>query len=109
MSTLYVDGVWIDSADGGTRTITCPADGTPVRVVAEATAEDARAAIAAARRAFDEGPWPHTPAPERAALLRHLAARLQTERDVVARLESLDTGKRFVESQIDVDDVTAVF
>jgi betaine-aldehyde dehydrogenase len=109
LRTLYVDGDWTDSSDGGTRTITCPADGSPVRVVSEATADDARAAIAAARRAFDEGPWPRTPATERAALLRHLAARLQTERDLVARLESLDTGKRFVESQIDVDDVTAVF
>ena len=63
----------------------------------------------AARRAFDDGPWPGTPAPERAALLRRLADRLAADKDEVARLESLDTGKRFVESQIDVDDIVSVF
>jgi betaine-aldehyde dehydrogenase len=77
--------------------------------VAEATADDARDAVAAARTAFDDGPWPRTPAPERAALLRRLADRLEAEKDEVARLESLDTGKRFVESQIDVDDIVSVF
>ncbi|GAB3262002.1 aldehyde dehydrogenase family protein [Alteromonas gracilis] len=109
MSDLYIDGTWRDASDGGTRTIRCPADGTVVAEVSEATAQDAAAAVAAARRAYDEGPWPTTPAPERAALLRRVADRLAADRDEVARLESLDTGKRFVESQIDVDDIEAVF
>ncbi len=109
MSDLYIDGTWRDASDGGTRTIRCPADGTVVAEVSEATAQDAAAAVAAARAAFDEGTWPSTPAPERAALLRRVADRLAADRDEVARLESLDTGKRFVESQIDVDDIEAVF
>jgi len=109
MSDLFIDGEWRTSADGGQRTIRCPADGTEVRTVDEATVEDARDAVAAARRAFDHGPWPHTPTPQRAALLRCIAGRLRAEKDDVARLESLDTGKRFVESQFDVDDVIAVF
>jgi betaine-aldehyde dehydrogenase len=106
---LFIDGQWHDASDGGTRTIRCPADQTEVGVVPEATADDAAAAVRAARRAFDEGPWPHTSAFERAALLRRVADRLVAEKDEVARLESLDTGKRFVESQIDVDDIEAVF
>ncbi|GAA3670148.1 aldehyde dehydrogenase family protein [Yimella lutea] len=77
--------------------------------VAEAGQDDARRAVEAARRAFDEGPWRDTPSPERAALLHRLADRLAAEKDEVARLESLDTGKRFVESQIDVDDIVNVF
>ncbi len=89
--------------------IRCPADQTEVGEVPEATADDAAAAVRAARRAFDEGPWPHTSAFERAALLRRVADRLVAEKDEVARLESLDTGKRFVESQLDVDDIEAVF
>jgi betaine-aldehyde dehydrogenase len=109
VNQLLIDGQWRDSSDGGTRTIRCPADGSEVGVVPEATAADAEAAVRAARRAFDEGPWPGTPAPERAALLRRVADRLVAEKDEVARLESLDTGKRFVESQIDVDDIEAVF
>ncbi|MFT4087720.1 MAG: aldehyde dehydrogenase family protein, partial [Gordonia sp. (in: high G+C Gram-positive bacteria)] len=46
---------------------------------------------------------------ERAELLRAVAARLRDERDDVARLEALDTGKRFVEAQLDMDDVASVF
>lgn len=89
--------------------IRCPADQSEVGEVPEATADDAAAAVRAARRAFDEGPWPHTSAFDRAALLRRVADRLVAEKDEVARLESLDTGKRFVESQLDVDDIEAVF
>jgi betaine-aldehyde dehydrogenase len=109
MDTLFIDGAWRAARDSGTRTIHCPADGHEVVTVAEATAQDARDAVAAARAAYDDGPWPDTPAPERAALLRRLADRLEADKDEVARLESLDTGKRFVESQIDVDDIVSVF
>ncbi len=109
MDTLFIAGHWRPAGDSGTRTIHCPADGREVVTVAEATASDARDAVAAARVAFDSGPWPRTPASERAALLRRLADRLVADRDEVARLESLDTGKRFVESQIDVDDIVSVF
>jgi betaine-aldehyde dehydrogenase len=109
MDSLFIDGQWRAAGDGGTRTIRCPADGREVATVAEATSDDAEAAVAAARRAFDQGSWPSTPAPERAELLRRLADRLVRDKDEVARLESLDTGKRFVESQIDVDDIVSVF
>src|SRR5699024_9518492 len=70
---------------------------------------DARRALEAARLAFDHGPWPHTPAPERAALLHRLADRLQDEIEQVARMEALDTGKRLVEAKIDMEDIIAVF
>lgn len=107
--SLFVGGSWRSAVDGATRDISCPADGAHVVTVSEASAEDAVAAVVAARRAYDDGPWPRTPAPERAALLHRLADRLEAEKDHVARLESLDTGKRFVESQVDVDDIVAVF
>lgn len=109
MQTLYIGGRWCAAANGKTRTINCPADGSEVVVVAEAGDHDARDAIAAARKAFDDGPWPSTPTPERAALVRRLADRLEREKDDVARLEALDTGKRFVEAQIDMDDIISVF
>jgi betaine-aldehyde dehydrogenase len=109
MDSLFIDGGWRAARDGGTRTIRCPADGHEVVTVAEAGEADAHDAVDAARRAFDTGPWPGTPSPERADLLRRLADVLVAEKDEVARLESLDTGKRFVESQVDVDDIVSVF
>ncbi|MGB3764771.1 MAG: aldehyde dehydrogenase family protein [Ornithinimicrobium sp.] len=109
MSELFIAGQWRAAQAGGTRTITCPADGSHVVDVAEGTAADAERAVLAAREAFDHGPWRSSSFSERAALLRAVADRLEVERDDVARLESLDTGKRFVESQLDVDDIVAVF
>ncbi|MDP3892558.1 aldehyde dehydrogenase family protein [Nocardioides sp.] len=106
---LLIGGEWRDAADGATREIRCPADGRPVATVPEATADDALDAVRAARVAFDEGPWPHTPAPERAALLHRLADRLTSEKEEVARLEALDTGKRMVEARLDMDDIISVF
>ncbi len=109
MPSLYIDGAWRDAASGSTREITCPADRQVVVTVSEGGAEDARAAVAAARQAFDAGAWPTTPTPERAAVLRSVADLLEAELDGVARLESLDTGKRFVESQTDMNDIIGVF
>ncbi|MFQ6172956.1 aldehyde dehydrogenase family protein [Oryzobacter sp. R7] len=109
MTELFLGGQWVAAAAGGTRSITCPADGSPVGTVAEATDTDTLAAIAAARRAFDEGPWPTTPVRERAALLDRVADLLERDTADIARWESLDTGKRLVESEYDVADVVSVF
>ncbi|MCE0447165.1 aldehyde dehydrogenase family protein [Streptomyces tricolor] len=65
----------------------------------EAGGKDTVEAVAAARRAFDTGPWPRTPAAERADLLLRVAGLLARDKDaLLARAESLDTGKRLVES-----------
>ena len=106
---IYIDGRWTPARSGQERTILCPADGSVVGIVAEAGADDTLAAIAAARRAFDEGTWPRTPAADRAALLARVARLLERDKAAIARAESLDTGKRFVESEYDVDDVVGVF
>jgi betaine-aldehyde dehydrogenase len=108
MAELFIDGEWCDAEAGGKRDIRCPADGQHVGTVSEGGPADAVRAVHAARRAFDHGRWPRTPAPERAALLHRVAGLLERDRDDVARMESLDTGKRFVESQIDVDDIASV-
>ncbi len=108
-STLFIDGEWVASADGGTREIHCPADGELVGIVSEATAADVEAAIAAARAAFDRGNWSAVPAPERGDFLLRVAAGLRERKDQFARAETLDTGKRIIESEIDIDDITACF
>ena len=109
MAELFIDGAWVAARQGGQREILCPADGQPVVVVDEATSVDTVAAIAAARKAFDAGPWPTTPARERGDLLLRVADLLHRDRDAIARAESLDTGKRLVESEYDVTDTAAVF
>ncbi|WP_055717023.1 aldehyde dehydrogenase family protein [Streptomyces torulosus] len=109
MPELFIGGAWRGALDGRTREIRCPADGSLVAVVDEAGREDTVEAIAAARRAFDEGPWPTTPAAERGALLLRVADLLVRDKDALARAESLDTGKRLVESEYDMDDIANCF
>ena len=109
MPELYIDGSWRSAAEGGTREIRCPADGTFVAEVDEASAVDTRQAISAARRAFDASGWPTSSVQERASILDGLVDLLLDHKDEIARAESLDTGKRLVESEYDVDDVVSVF
>ncbi|MER6030273.1 aldehyde dehydrogenase family protein [Streptomyces sp. NPDC001851] len=109
MPDLFIDGAWRSALDERTREIRCPADGSLVGVVDEAGGKDTVEAIAAARRAFDTGPWPRTPAQERGDLLLRVADLLVRDKDALARAESLDTGKRLVESAYDIDDVVNCF
>ncbi len=109
MSSMFIDGQWCEAASGKQREITCPADGSVVATVAEGDASDAARAIDAARRAFDDGDWATSSSADRARLLHRLADRLEGQKDDVARLESLDTGKRLVEARIDMDDIVGVF
>ena len=109
MTQLFIGGRWVPPVAGGTRDIRCPADGTVVATVAEGSGDDTVAAIAAARAAFDDGTWPATPAAERGQVLLRVADLLERDRDAYARAESLDTGKRLVESGYDLDDIAACF
>jgi len=108
-TSLFIDGVWRAASDGGTREITSPHDQTRVAVVSEATDADVRDAIAAARRAFDDGPWPGMTWAERAAVLASVADLLEKNAAEFAALETGDTAKRLVESEYDVADVVSVF
>ncbi|MFJ8666513.1 aldehyde dehydrogenase family protein [Streptomyces sp. NPDC093600] len=109
MPELFIGGAWRSALDERTREIRCPADGALVAVVDEAGGKDTVEAIAAARRAFDEGPWPTTPAAARGDLLLRVADLLVRDKDALARAESLDTGKRLVESAYDIDDIVNCF
>src|SRR5690349_6804016 len=109
MPENFIGGSWVAAREGGRREIRCPADGRLVAEIDESTAVDTEAAIAAARSAFDDGAWSGASARERGDLLLRVADLLQRDKAEMARMESLDTGKRLVESEIDIDDVTSVF
>ena len=109
MPSIYINGQWQEAESNETRDILCPADGSHVITVSEGDRADARRAIEAARTTFDEGTWATTPAADRGAIVNRLADILERDKDKVARMESQDTGKRFVESQQDMDDIINVF
>ena len=106
---LFIDGEFVDAADGSTFEVENPARGEPLAEVAEAKAADIDRAVAAARRAFDSAEWQGMPARGRGLLHARLADAVETEIDELARIETLDNGKPYFESrQIDLPEVVAV-
>jgi betaine-aldehyde dehydrogenase len=106
---MYIDGQWVTAALGKTRQIINPANQRVIAEVAEGDRNDAKVAIAAARKAFDGGSWSNLPAAERGRLVYRLAERIEQGREELAELESLDSGKTVEESRWDMDDIAGIF
>lgn len=89
-------GQWIDGAehrDGTTHPVVDPSTGDAVARWAEATDGELDRAVGAARCTFDDGVWRCMPLAQRAEVLERVAQRLRDERERLAALEALDTGK----------------
>ncbi|MFL6661340.1 MAG: aldehyde dehydrogenase family protein, partial [Rhizobacter sp.] len=86
---LLIGGRWSDAADGATLERKSPAHDKLVAVYAKAGVADAERAIAAAREAFDHGPWPHMKGAERARILRLVADTILARKDELALMETL--------------------
>jgi len=104
-----IAGRAVPAARGGTREILEPATGSVLAIVPEGTADDAEAAVAAARNAFDHGPWPRLFAQERARVLHRAASLIEAHREELACLETWDTGKTLPESRDDMVQVAEAF
>ena len=92
---LFIGGKWLDSVSGKTFATTNPATGETICQVAEGDKADVELAVKAARKAFEEGPWPKMSAAERGRLLNKLADLVETNKEELAKLETLDNGKPY--------------
>lgn len=100
---LFIDGKYVDALSGKTFDDVNPATGEVIAKIAEADYADVDLAVKAARKAFDEGPWPRMPVAERSAILMKLAAGIRARVDEMSEIESLDTGKPIGEtSHLDI-------
>jgi 5-carboxymethyl-2-hydroxymuconic-semialdehyde dehydrogenase len=88
----FIAGKSRDSVDGATFDTFDPATNEPIASVASGAAADVDAAVAAARAAFDDGPWRHLAAPRRAAILRRIADLIRAHAQELIELEVLDVG-----------------
>ena len=89
---LYIDGTWTTADAGGVIEVIDPATEAVIGQVPEASPQDARRAIEAARKAFDEGPWPYTKPAERAAALVRMARALDSRSAELRELIVAETG-----------------
>lgn len=106
----YIDGAWTDAADGQTFKTMNPATGEVLATIAACAEEDVNRAVAAARRAFRAGIWSEMPRSERKAVLLRLAALIDTHREELAVLETLDMGKPIADTlQYDVPEAAHTY
>jgi acyl-CoA reductase-like NAD-dependent aldehyde dehydrogenase len=104
MSTLqryrmFIDGEWVDAADGRCFTSMNPATGEDWAEIPEATAADVDRAVKAAHRAFTEGEWARALPTARGKYLRRLADLLAGKSEELGRTETIDTGKMLKETR----------
>ncbi len=98
---LLIGGAWVEAASGKTFETVNPATGHVLAQVAEGDREDVDRAVAAARTAFDDGPWSSLTAAERSRIIWKVADLIEAHADTFAQLETLDNGKPVVAAKRD--------
>ncbi len=91
------------TGDGQTIERRSPAHGVVVTRVPRGRAEDARRAIAAARKAFDTGRWPQETASNRARVLFKAADLIDRDRETLAILDTLESGKPIAQARGEIE------
>lgn len=86
-----------------------PANGQLTARFARGSRPDVDLAVASARRAFDTGPWPWMSGPERAAILRQVAAGIEAATQRLALIDSQESGKTLGTAQADLEGAMAHF
>ena len=106
---LFINGEWVESNSNKTFPVYDPATEEVIAQAPDANSEDVGRAVAAARTAFDEGPWATTTAQERGRVLFRLAEEIRQNIAMLAELECRNTGKPIVEAEYDINDVATCF
>ncbi len=107
---LFIGGKWVEAASGKTFPTVNPATGETITTIAEGDARDADAAVQAARKAFESGPWAEMSASDRGKLLWKVGDLIDKYNEELGTLETLDNGKPIFESrQVDMPMVAEVF
>jgi acyl-CoA reductase-like NAD-dependent aldehyde dehydrogenase len=97
---MLVDGKSVDAASGRTIDRVSPGHaGVVVGTWPDASADDVRTAVAAARRAFDTGPWPRMSGAERSRLMFKVAELILARQEELALIESLEVGKPIAQAR----------
>lgn len=107
---MFVDGRWVEAASGRRFDTVDPATEQVITSVPHSGPEDVERAVLAARRAFEDGPWPAMTPAERQRLLWRIADGITARADQFAELETLDNGKSVaVAKAVDVTWAAEIF
>lgn len=107
---LWIDGKWVPADSGRTFETLNPATEEVIARVAQGGNSDVDRAVHAARKAFDEGPWPQMKASEKEKILRRIGDLVRENQERLALLETLDSGKPIQNSyKIDIPAAAEAF
>jgi betaine-aldehyde dehydrogenase len=106
---MLINGQWVEAASGRRYRRESPAHDVAVGDYPLADVVDTDAAVAAARRAFDEGPWPHMPGAERARILYRVAQAIRAARDELAYIEVLESGKPISQARDEMESTAGLW
>ncbi len=90
--TLFIGGSWLTPATTNQIEVISPFTEEVIAVVPEAGEADVDAAVAAARAALEEGPWPHTTAAERAEMIAAISAGVMARGEELAEVITVEMG-----------------
>lgn len=99
---MVLDGALVDAASGGTFERLSPGHDVSVGQYPDGDVADVDRAVAAARRAFDEGPWPRMSGAQRARVMRRVAELIESNAEALARVEALEGGKPIAQARGEV-------
>ncbi len=106
---MLINGEWVASKSNKTFPVYDPSTEEVIARVPEAGPDDVNSAVAAAKAAFEEGPWATTTAQERGRVLFRLAEKVRQNLPMLAELECRNSGKPIVEAEFDINDVATCF
>jgi betaine-aldehyde dehydrogenase len=106
---MWIGGEWREAASGKRFAVHDPSTEEVIAEVPDGGAEDVNRAVAAARAAFDSGPWRATTAQERGRILFRIAERIRAHAPMLAELEARNSGKPITEAEFDIADVATCF
>src|SRR5271166_1461818 len=99
---MYINGEWTASKSAKTFPVYDPSTEEVIAQVPDAGPEDVNRAVAAAKAAFEDGPWSTSTAQERGRVLFRLAEKIRQNAPLLAELEARNNGKPIVEAEYDV-------
>src|SRR6202162_4911657 len=106
---MFINGEWVASKSAKTFPVYDPSTEEVIAQVPDASTDDVDRAVAAAKAAFEEGPWASTTAQERGRVLFRMADKVRQNLPMLAELECRNSGKPIVEAELDINDVATCF
>src|SRR6202795_5190143 len=106
---MYINGEWVASKSAKTFPVYDPSTEEVIAQVPDAGPDDVNHAVAAAKAAFEDGPWSTSTAQERGRVLFRLSEKIRANLPALAELECRNTGKPIVEAEFDINDAATCF